>query len=71
MATKEYQQKFDANSAYVLRGLMVTGDNNSRFECNETGKLFPGDNWFGSMKSVANVALPGNHTCMLVKTAHS
>jgi len=50
---------------------MSTGGSNSRFESNETGKLFLGDIWFGSMKSVANVALAGYHTCMLVKTAYS
>ena len=71
MTTKEYQQKLGATATCVLRGIMATGDSNSRFESNETGKLFLGDSWFGSMKSFANVALAGHHACMLVKTAHS
>jgi len=71
MATKECQQERDATAVCVLIGVMATGDNNSRFEYNETGNIFLGDSWFASVKSVTNVALAGHHTCMLVKTAHS
>jgi len=71
MASKEYQQELGETTACVLRGVMTTGDSNSWFEYNETGKLFLCDSWFGSMKSVANVALLGYHPCMMVKTAHS
>ena len=71
MATKEYQQELGATAACVLRGVKATGDSNSRPESNETGKLFLGDSWFGSVKAAANVALAGHHACMMVKTAHS
>ena len=37
----------------------------------ERPKLFLGDSWFGSVKSVATVARTGNHACMMVKTAYS
>ena len=34
-------------------------------------KLFLGDSWFGSVKSVATVCRTGNHACMMVKTGYS
>jgi len=71
MSTKEYQQELGVTDACVLRGVMATGDSNSRFESNETGKLFLSDSWFGSVKSFANVVLAGHHACILVKTANS
>ena len=37
----------------------------------ERPKLFLGDSWFGSVKSVATVGRTGNHACMIVKTAYS
>ena len=37
----------------------------------ERQKLFLGDSWFGSVKSVATVGRTGNHACMMVKTAYS
>ena len=70
MATKEYQQELGATAVCALRGVMATGDSNSRVESIETGNLFLGDSWFGSVKSVANIALAGHHACMLMKTAH-
>jgi len=34
-------------------------------------KLFLGDSWFRSVKSVATVGRTGNQACMMVKTAYS
>ena len=37
----------------------------------ERPKLFLGDSWFRSVKSVATVRRTGNKACMMVKTAYS
>ncbi len=34
-------------------------------------KLYLGDSWFGSAKSVATVGRTGNNACMMMKTAYS
>ena len=71
MATKPWQDRLGATAACVLRGVIATADCTPRPESFEAGKLYLGDSWFGSVKSVANVAMLGHHACMLVKTAHS
>ena len=37
----------------------------------EESRLFLGDSWFGSVKSVENIGISGNHAIMIITTAFS
>ena len=37
----------------------------------EESRLYLGDSWFGSIKSVENIGISGNHAIMIIKTAFS
>ena len=78
MATKDFQD-LGSTCACVLRGVRKTSTYNSfpvediTHDAGEQDRkrLYFGDSWFGSVKSVANVGKTGNHACMIVKTGHA
>ena len=78
MSTKDYQS-LGSTAARMIRGVQFTANlisivHEDRHDTDHTHDrqiLYFGDSWFGSIKSVSEVALAGNHTCMLIKTAHS
>jgi len=81
MAKKEFSN-MGGTVACVIRGVKSSQDlKNVPLEKSTTSmdidtdgerqKLFLGDSWFGSVKSVATVGRTGNHACMMVKTAYS
>jgi len=79
MPKKEFS-KMGGTAACVIRGVKASQNlNHIPLEKNtmdtdiegERPKLYLGDSWFGSVKSVATVGRTGNHACMMVKTAYS
>ena len=45
-------------------------DATDTIECDRK-RLWLGDSWFGSVKTVANIGKMGQHACMIIKTAHT
>ena len=75
----KYSQNMGSTDASTLRGVIATF--NSEFlqytepqdepEDKPRQRLFLGDSWFGSLKTVKSIMPNGHHSVFVVKTAHS
>ena len=80
MQSKQFQS-LGSTAACTLRGVVYSceyqhlpvvpdADATDTIECDRK-RLWLGDSWFGSVKTVANIGKMGQHACMIIKTAHT